>query len=152
MANKGFFARRRPEPPKPLPPGQYLENGFPVLSAGPTPHTRIGEWTFVLEHAGNALAEWTWNEFHLLPQEEVVADIHCVTRWSKLDTNWKGVTVETLLEEGGIDPPEEYVMAFCDGGYTTNLPWRTFSTAKAWWHSNMTANPRSRYMGAQHVF
>ena len=122
MATRQFFGRKRPEPPKPIPPGQYVETGFPVLSAGPTPRTSLGEWTFSIEDEGGTLAIWSWDEMRALPQTEITVDIHCVTKWSKLDTRWKGVTIDTLFENAGIDPPEPYLMAFCDGGYTTNLP------------------------------
>ncbi len=123
MVTRGFFGRRRrPEPPRPIPPGQYLESGFPVLSAGPTQRTRLDQWTFSIEDGSETQASWTWDEIQALPQTELTTDIHCVTKWSKLDTNWKGVTIDTLFEAADIDPADDYVMAFCDGGYTTNLP------------------------------
>ena len=66
---------------------------------------------------------WTWDEFRAIPREEVTVDIHCVTRWSKFDTRWRGVTVDRILEAAGLEePPSPYVMAFCDGNYTANLP------------------------------
>ena len=123
MVTRGFFGRRRrPEPPRPIPPGQYLESGFPVLSAGPTPRTPLDQWTFSIEDGSETQASWTWDEMQALPQTELTADIHCVTKWSKLDTNWKGVTIDTLFEAADVDPADDYIMAFCDGGYTTNLP------------------------------
>ena len=123
LVTRGFFGRKRPETARPLPPGQYLETGFPVLSAGPTPRTPLDRWTFTMEDsAGAKLASWSWDEFMALPQTEIKTDIHCVTKWSKLDTRWKGVTIDTLLKAAGITPGDGYVMAFCDGGYTTNLP------------------------------
>ena len=122
MVSRGFFSRREPETSRPIPPGQYLERGFPVLSAGPTPRTPLSEWTFSIENDGDTLASWSWEEMQALPQTEITIDIHCVTKWSKLDTVWKGVTIDTLLENAGIEPPEDYVMAICDGGYTTNIP------------------------------
>jgi len=103
-----------------VPPGQYVTEGFPVLSAGPTPHTPLPEWTFSIRQADETLKSWTWQEFRALPAETVTADIHCVTRWTKLDTVWRGVSVDTLLEHAEHDAP--YVLAFCDGGYTSNLP------------------------------
>ena len=123
MVTRGFFGRRRrPEPSRPIPPGQYLESGFPVLSAGPTPRTPLDQWTFSIEDGSETIASWTWDEIQALPQTELTADIHCVTKWSKLDTNWKGVTIDTLLEAAEVEPADDYIMAFCDGGYTTNLP------------------------------
>ncbi len=123
MVTRGFFGRRRrPEPPRPIPPGQYLESGFPVLSAGPTPRTPLDQWTFSIEDGSETQASWTWDEMQALPQTELTADIHCVTKWSKLDTNWKGVTIDALFEAADVDPADDHIMAFCDGGYTTNLP------------------------------
>ena len=122
MVTREFFGRKRRESPKPIPPGQYVEDGFPVLSASPTPRTPLSEWTFSIEDGTGTLAIWSWDEMRVLPQTEITVDIHCVTKWSKLDTRWKGVTIDTLFENAGIDPPAPYVMAFCDGGYTTNLP------------------------------
>jgi DMSO/TMAO reductase YedYZ molybdopterin-dependent catalytic subunit len=103
-----------------VPPGQYVTDGFPVLSAGPTPHTPLERRTFSITQGGQPEKSWTWQEFRALPAETVTADIHCVTRWSKLDTVWRGVSVDTLL--GQVEHDAGYVMAFCDGGYTTNLP------------------------------
>jgi DMSO/TMAO reductase YedYZ molybdopterin-dependent catalytic subunit len=122
MVTRGFFGRRHPEPPRPIPPGQYLENGFPVLSAGPTPRVPLDSWSFSLEYKGEKLASWTWDQVKALPQTELTVDIHCVTKWSKLDTKWKGVTIDDFLSAAGIEPPTAYTMAFCDGGYTTNVP------------------------------
>ena len=122
MATRGFFGRGRAASQRELPPGQYLERDFPVLSAGPTPHSRLEDWVFALEHDGEQLASWSWAAFQELPQSEITVDIHCVTSWSKLDTRWRGVTIETLLDSAGLEPPEPFAMAYSDGGYTTNLP------------------------------
>jgi DMSO/TMAO reductase YedYZ molybdopterin-dependent catalytic subunit len=129
--SRGFRGRRRdPEAdPRRVPPGQYVTEDFPVLSAGPTPHTPLEEWTFAIVD-GDDRTSWTWEEFRALPSEEVTVDIHCVTRWSKLDTTWEGVSVDTLLEEAASEAP--YVLAFCDGGYTTNLPTEDVTGGKAW--------------------
>jgi DMSO/TMAO reductase YedYZ molybdopterin-dependent catalytic subunit len=127
---RGFEGRRRDEAPEGrVPPGQYLTEGFPVLSAGPTPRTPLEQWTFTVE-GGAEPARWTWDEFQALPRESVTVDIHCVTRWSKLDTVWEGVSVDTLLE--AADHDASYVLAFCDGGYTTNLPLEDVTDGKAW--------------------
>ena len=122
MATRGFIGRQRPQSSRSIPPGQYVVQDFPVLSAGPTPRTPLDQWSFALEYQGEALAQWNWKDFNALPQTKVTVDIHCVTKWSKLDTTWEGIGVETLFEVAGIDPPADYVMAYCDGGYTTNLP------------------------------
>ena len=81
-----------------LPPGQHLVTDFPVLSAGPTPVPDLATWRFTLEDGASPLALWSWAEFNALPQSEIAADIHCVTTWSKFDTQWRGVSVDTLLE------------------------------------------------------
>ena len=113
-----------------LPPGQHVTEGFPVLSAGPTPHTPLENWTFSVTQDGQVKKSWTWAEFQTLPAETVTADIHCVTRWSKLGTQWRGVAVDTLLGAAGYDAP--YVLAFCDGGSTTNLPIGDVTGGNAW--------------------
>ena len=123
MVTRGFFGRRRETPPRPIPPGQYLERGFPVLTAGPTQRISLEEWTFTLAgDDGQPLAEWNWQDFRSLPETEIHTDIHCVTKWSKLDTTWKGVTIDDLLASAGVTDPAPYLMAFSYGGYTTNLP------------------------------
>jgi len=130
--SRGFAGRRRPvADPSRLPPGQYLERGFPVLAAGPTPHTPLEEWTFGVDGAlERDPASWSWEEFLALPAETPTVDIHCVTKWSKFDTTWKGVSVDTLLER--VDSAAAYVTAWCDGGYTTNLPLADLTDGKAW--------------------
>jgi DMSO/TMAO reductase YedYZ molybdopterin-dependent catalytic subunit len=112
-----------------LPPGQYVTEGFPVLSAGPTPHTALADWTFSITH-GKTEKSWTWPEFQALPAEDITADIHCVTRWTKLGTMWRGVPVQTLLDQ--VEYDASYVMAFSDGGYTTNLPIADLTGGQAW--------------------
>jgi DMSO/TMAO reductase YedYZ molybdopterin-dependent catalytic subunit len=113
-----------------VPPGQYLVDDFPVLSAGPTPETPLDEWTFTVQGAVDGPRRWTWEELRALPSESVTTDIHCVTKWSKLDTAWEGVSVDVLLD--GIDTDAEYAVAFCDGDYTTNLPLDDLTDGKAW--------------------
>jgi DMSO/TMAO reductase YedYZ molybdopterin-dependent catalytic subunit len=132
----GFLSRgfRRPaldpETAKRLPPGQHLVPGFPVLSAGPTPRVDIATWDFTIQGQIDEPRRWTWDEFRALPQEEVTADIHCVTRWSKLDTTWEGVSVDTLLD--GVDTAAEHASFYCDGGYTTNVPLEDLTGGRAW--------------------
>jgi DMSO/TMAO reductase YedYZ molybdopterin-dependent catalytic subunit len=122
MATRGFLGRRRSAPDGRVPPGQYLTTDFPVLSAGPTPRTALDRWSFAFIYGNETLASWNWQEFLALPHTQSTVDIHCVTKWSKLDTAWEGILIDTLLDTAGIEPPAAYVMAFCDGGYTTNLP------------------------------
>jgi DMSO/TMAO reductase YedYZ molybdopterin-dependent catalytic subunit len=129
--SRGFSGRRRDDAdPSRIPPGQYLERGFPVLSAGPTPRTALDEWSFTIQGAVDEARTWTWDQFTALPADEVTVDIHCVTKWSKLDTHWKGVSVDTLLE--GVETEAEYVTAFADGDYTTNMPLAEITGGKAW--------------------
>src|SRR5215472_10121343 len=102
--SRGFFGRRQPvEDPSRVPPGQYVTRDFPVLSAGPTPHTALAEWTFTMGGQVDEAVSWTWGEFLALPSETPTVDIHCVTKWSKLDTTWKGVSVDTLLSAMNTD-------------------------------------------------
>ena len=113
-----------------LPPGQYLVNDFPVLSTGPTPHLSQSEWTFSISGEVDDEKHWTWEEFRELPSETITKDIHCVTKWSKLDTTWEGVSLDTLLAQ--VDSAADYAMAFCDGGYTTNIPLDDLTGGQAW--------------------
>jgi DMSO/TMAO reductase YedYZ molybdopterin-dependent catalytic subunit len=130
--SRGFGGRRREAAADAarIPPGQHLTTDFPVLSAGPTPHTPLPEWTFSVRQAGSNPKIWTWPELTALPAEDVTADIHCVTRWSKLDTRWRAVSIDTLLAQ--IDTEARYVLAFCDGGYTTNVPLADVTGGQAW--------------------
>jgi DMSO/TMAO reductase YedYZ molybdopterin-dependent catalytic subunit len=129
--SRGFKGRREQAvDASRLPPGQYLVRDFPVLSAGPTPHTPLSEWSFSITGEVDAEKRWTWDEFKQLPTETVSRDIHCVTKWSKFDTPWTGVSLDVLLD--GVDTSAEYVMAFADGGYTTNLPLEDLTEGKAW--------------------
>ena len=129
--SRGFRGRRRDDAPSDrVPPGQYVTDDFPVLSAGPTPHTSLDDWDLTITGEVDGLKRWSWDEFRALPSEPVTVDIHCVTKWSKLDSEWEGVPIDTLLD--GVDTTAEYVVAFCDGGYTTNLPLEDLTEGKAW--------------------
>jgi len=115
-----------------VPPGQYVTSDFPVLTAGPTQRTPLENWSLSIELGDRMLATWSWREFVMLPQSEVTTDIHCVTKWSKLDTRWRGVNFEDLLRAAGLRvAPAAFVMAHCDGGYTTNLPVADLVAGKA---------------------
>src|SRR5438874_10938382 len=108
--SRGFGGRRRPvADPSRVPPGQYVTPDFPVLSAGPTPHAPLDEWSFAI-HGGAEPVTWSWEEFRALPSETVTKDIHCVTKWSKFDTDWDGVSVDTLLER--VQHDRAYAVAF----------------------------------------
>jgi DMSO/TMAO reductase YedYZ molybdopterin-dependent catalytic subunit len=131
IVSRGFRGRRRQPGAGLIPPGQYVVEDFPVLSAGPTPFTPLEDWEFtIVDETGSVVARWTWDEFRELPAETPTVDIHCVTKWSKLGTHWEGVSVDTLLD--GIDTSAEFVVAFADGGYTTNLPLADVSNGQAW--------------------
>ena len=128
---RGFRGRHRGDvDPTRVPPGQYVTRDFPVLSAGPTPHTPLTEWSFTIGGLIDDPRSWTWEEFLALPSETATVDIHCVTKWSKLDTVWKGVSLDVLLD--GVKTGAEHVLVFCDGGYTTNLPLADLTGGKAW--------------------
>lgn len=129
ILSRGFGARRRESDPS-LPPGQYLTADFPVLSAGPTPQIATGEWRFDIRTEKGGVSTWTWDEFLALPSEEVSTDIHCVTRWSKLGTSWRGVSLDTLFE--GVDSGVAFAMAHSYGGYTTNVPLADLLGGQAW--------------------
>ena len=140
FVTRGFHGRERDSAEAGrLPPGQYLVSGFPVLSAGPTPRTPLTKWSFSIEGEIDAPKHWTWDEFRALPSETVTKDIHCVTKWSKFDTVWEGVSLDTLLE--GVETAADYVMAFSDGGYTTNLPLEDLRNNKAWVAFNYNGEP-----------
>jgi DMSO/TMAO reductase YedYZ molybdopterin-dependent catalytic subunit len=107
-----------------------VTDDFPVLSAGPTPHTLVVEWGFTINGAVDKPLSWPWEEFIALPSETITVDIHCVTKWSKLDTTWKGVSVDTLLAD--VQTKAEYLTAWSDGGYTTNLALEDVTGGRAW--------------------
>jgi DMSO/TMAO reductase YedYZ molybdopterin-dependent catalytic subunit len=115
-----------------LPPGQYVTQDFPVLTAGPTQRTAVENWSLSLQRNGEPIARWSWAEFEALRQTERTYDIHCVTKWSKFDTRWRGVTFDDLMKAAGLaSAPSQYVMAHCDGGYSTNLPLADLLDGKA---------------------
>jgi DMSO/TMAO reductase YedYZ molybdopterin-dependent catalytic subunit len=140
IVSRGFQGRRRSGGDAGrVPPGQYLVHDFPVLTAGPTPYTPLDEWTFTITGAVDQPRSWTWKEFRALPSEEFTTDIHCVTKWSKLDTVWEGVSLDVLLD--GVDTAAEFVIASADGGYTTNLPLDDVLDGKAWVAFNYDGEP-----------
>jgi DMSO/TMAO reductase YedYZ molybdopterin-dependent catalytic subunit len=131
--SRGFRSKRQGSLQTRLPPGQYLTTDFPILSAGPTPDIRVANWNLTLQLGGSTLKAWTWDEFEALPQTAIKVDIHCVTKWTKLDTAWQGVTLDDLLKQAGLQEPpsKSFVMAHCDGGYTTNVPLADLIAGKA---------------------
>ena len=108
--------------PARVPPGQYLTERFPVLTVGPNPAFDLASWDFSVFGEVQSELTLSWDELKALPQKEVTTDIHCVTRWSKLDTVWLGVPVSEVLDRAGVKESGTHVMAYSDGGYTTNIP------------------------------
>ncbi len=143
--SRGFGGRRRTpdDLSARLPPGQYAEPGFPVLTAGPTPE--VGEWSLRIDGMVGAVREWTEAEFHELPFETVPCDIHCVTQWSKLGTSFGGVSLDVLLEQ--VEPLGAYAIAYSHGGYTTNLAIEDLSDGKAWVVTEHEGEPLPREHG-----
>jgi DMSO/TMAO reductase YedYZ molybdopterin-dependent catalytic subunit len=133
MITRGFLGRRPPpEVAGRLPPGQYLETGFPVLSAGPTPHISHAEWRFSLRSGPKPIKSWSWEEFGKLPHTIITRDIHCVTKWSKFDTRWEGVSIDDIFADAGLDtPPTPFILAHSFDGYSTNVPAKDLVGGKA---------------------
>lgn len=123
-----FFRRReneeRFEQEGRLPPGQSLTQRFPVLHYGPVPRFNPATWDFRLWGEVEQEVRWTWDEFQQLPHTKITMDIHCVTRWSKFDTEWEGVSLRTLVDQGlvKLKPAARYVLQHAEYGFTTNLP------------------------------
>jgi DMSO/TMAO reductase YedYZ molybdopterin-dependent catalytic subunit len=147
FVSRGFSGRRRApaELAGRLPPGQYVERGFPVLTAGPTPLVDTAGWSFRVDGMAAQPQEWSWETFSSLPFEEVPCDIHCVTSWSKLGTSFRGVSVDQLLD--AAEPLGAYTMAYSYGGYTTNLPVEDLRDGKAWVVTEHEGEPLAREHG-----
>ena len=128
IVSPGFTGRRRSGAD--LPPGQYLTRDFPVLSAGPTPHILPEHWEFTVTTETGEISRWDWQAFLKLPSEEITSDLHCVTRWSKLGTTWRGVSLDTLLAD--VETAADYALVRSYGGYTTNLPLEDLLGGRAW--------------------
>jgi DMSO/TMAO reductase YedYZ molybdopterin-dependent catalytic subunit len=144
--SRGFTRRRAPaDLADRIPPGQYNEPGFPVLTAGPTPNIAPEDWTMRVDGMVATEREWSWNEFQALPFEDVPCDIHCVTKWSKLGTTFRGVSVDVLLN--CTEPQGDYAMAHSYGGYTTNLPLADLTGGKAWVVTEHEGGPLPREHG-----
>jgi DMSO/TMAO reductase YedYZ molybdopterin-dependent catalytic subunit len=123
FVSRGFVGKRRDAAVADrVPPGQYLTPDFPVLSAGPTPRTPLERWSFSIEGLVHSPVKWSWAEFLKLPTQSFVVDIHCVTKWSKLDTHWEGVSLDVLFKSAEVDPKAHFLTAYSDGDYTTNMP------------------------------
>jgi DMSO/TMAO reductase YedYZ molybdopterin-dependent catalytic subunit len=129
IVTPGFRGRGR-RGDRELPPGQYLVHDFPVLSAGPTPAVDLDSWTLTVTTETGVEHSWSWPELLALPQETPTVDLHCVTKWSKLDTTWQGVALDTLLAD--VETAADFVLARSYGGYTTNIPLEDLLDGKAW--------------------
>ncbi|TYQ14314.1 UNVERIFIED_ORG: DMSO/TMAO reductase YedYZ molybdopterin-dependent catalytic subunit [Gordonia westfalica J30] len=130
IVNRGFVGRRDRDARR-LPPGQYTTLDFPVLSAEPTPSVPLEKWSLAVQSAEHRAATFTWEQFQALTHDEITTDIHCVTRWSKFATRWRGVSFDTLLGALPFEPAP-YVMAHCYGGYTTNVPLADLTGGQGW--------------------
>ena len=119
LISRGFRGRDRSGDVA-LPPGQYLTSDFPVLSAGPTPRISQDRWRLSVSTPDGNSRSWDWLTFRGLPSEDITVDLHCVTKWSKLGTRWRGVSLDTLLAD--MAGQAEYALVSSHGGYTTNLP------------------------------
>jgi DMSO/TMAO reductase YedYZ molybdopterin-dependent catalytic subunit len=114
-----------------LPPGQYKTNDFPVLSMGPTPDVEISDWSLEVFGLVEKPMKWNWDEFAKLPHSSVKKDIHCVTKWSKYDTNWSGVSLDDIMNLVGVSSSATHLIAHCFDGYTTNIPLEDVMNGKA---------------------
>jgi DMSO/TMAO reductase YedYZ molybdopterin-dependent catalytic subunit len=128
VVSPGFRGRREERPN--LPPGQYLTEDFPVLSAGPTPRVSLADWEFIITTESGQSHGWSWAQMLDLPSETVTVDIHCVTKWSKLGTTWEGVPLDALMRD--VETAAEFALVHSYGGYTTNLPLEDLLDGKAW--------------------
>jgi DMSO/TMAO reductase YedYZ molybdopterin-dependent catalytic subunit len=132
MSTRGFTGRRpAAATAQRLPPGQHETDDFPVLSLGPAPAIDLANWRFTLRHGSKPLASWSWQEFEALPRTAWRGDIHCVTTWSKFDTEWEGVTIDDLLAAAGIAAPTGFVLAQSFDEYDTNVPYADLADGKA---------------------
>ena len=123
MSERLFGARGQdPATASRVPPGQYLTEKFPVLHYGSVPKADLATWDLRVHGLVGAPLTFTWEQFQALPRAGMTADIHCVTRWSKLDTSWQGVPIRTILEMAQVRPEATHVLVHCEQGYTTNLP------------------------------
>ena len=119
-----LFGDRRGDPSVAdrVPPGQYLTEKFPVLHYGSVPKANLATWDFRVYGEVDSPLKLTWDEFKALPRKQVQTDIHCVTRWTKLDTHWEGVAIQTILELAQVRPDAKFVIGHAEQGYTANVP------------------------------
>jgi len=108
--------------PARLPPGQYLTEKWPVLHAGSVPETDLATWDFTVGGEVEEPLSLNWGEFQELPTIEVTMDIHCVTRWSRFDTSFRGVHWRELAKLVKPRPSARFVVAHAEAGFTSNVP------------------------------
>lgn len=140
LVSRGFHGKRRGNDGR-TPPGQYLVDDFPVLSLGPIPRVDTDRWQFTISTEMGFKHQWSWQQMRALPEEKPTVDIHCVTKWSKLDTRWRGISLDTLLD--GIETQATHAMAHSHDGYTTNLPLTDLRGGKAWLAYTFDGKPLS---------
>jgi DMSO/TMAO reductase YedYZ molybdopterin-dependent catalytic subunit len=129
LINKGF--QRKRETDDRLPPGQYLTKDFPVLSFGPTPHISTADWKLQIDGLVKNNLSWNWESFNQLLRTTIEKDIHCVTKWSKFDTKWSGVSLDEIIKLAGVSESATHIIAHSSDGYTTNVPLEDISNGKA---------------------
>lgn len=128
-----FFTRKREElqakgiDPGRIPPGQYYTERFPVLHAGRVPKVELGDWDFTVDGLVASPQRWDYQELLSMPAVRRTFDIHCVTKWSKLDTDWEGVSVSELMSKVDLLPTASHVMVVAEHGFTANLPLDDFT-------------------------
>jgi DMSO/TMAO reductase YedYZ molybdopterin-dependent catalytic subunit len=144
IISSGFHGKRRSGNPA-LPPGQYETASFPVLTAGPAPDVATEDWEFFITTETGERHSWSWDGFMSLPQVNFRTDIHCVTSWSKLDTSWRGVSLDTLFED--VETTSDFAMAHSYGGYTTNIPLTDLLDGQSWVAWEFDGEPLERAHG-----
>ncbi|MDQ3015029.1 MAG: sulfite oxidase-like oxidoreductase [bacterium] len=132
LINDDFVPKRKNTRDDRLPPGQYEERGFPVLSMGPTPDIEIDEWKLEITGLVDNPLSYNWAEFNQLPKEQLTKDIHCVTKWSKFDSKWEGISMDTIIELAKLQPGVTHLIAHSYDGYTTNVPIEDVTSGRAW--------------------
>lgn len=131
IVNPNFIPKRKVDDR--LPPGQYETKDFPVLSLGPTPEIDLNSWSLEVGGLVTHPQKWSWLELQKLPTEEVKKDIHCVTKWSRFDTDWTGISLDEIAKIVGVNSElATHIVAYSYDGYTTNLPIEDVLGGKAW--------------------
>ena len=130
---RGFSGRAPKERDPRLPPGQYdTGSDGPVLTAEVTPRLQLDRWTFTLDGLVEPATTWTWAQIQALPASRYEGDIHCVTTWSKLGTNFLGVSLDVLFDQVTVADTAAFVLATSTTGYTTNLGLDDVRGGRAW--------------------